>query len=304
MGSTFVRRCAAPLACIALSGTPWLFGCAELGEPRFEPTVGSLEIVETIPVDGATEVDPLGRIDVCLSAVADPRTVEDFSMTLHSASLTFDSQIELQLFGYRAPGSRTAPAEQPWCPGSVISLTPQTPLQPGLVYRARLHPDVRGWAGETLDTAQEGWKLDDQGVPVWTIEFRVAGDPGDDPPDVIPAEPGPTLAELFTTDGPFDPQRNACSCHRTPGELAHARLDLSSPDVAWSQLVHATSLGTTGFPRVTLRDPSTSALIHELVRDADGEPLHGVQTAMPPDQALAFEDLVRIAHWIDDGAQP
>jgi hypothetical protein len=288
----------AALGCAALS-------CAELGEPRFEPAAGSLEVVETIPADGATEVDPWARIDVCLSAVADPRAIDDFSMTLHSGNLTFDSQIELQLFGWRAPGSRTELAEQPWCPGSVISLTPQSPLEPGLVYRVRLHPDARGWAGESLDTAQEGWRLDDLGVPIWTIEFRVAGDPGDDPPDAIPAaDPGPTLAELFASEGPFDPQRNACSCHRTPGELAHERLDLSEPDVAWSQLVLATSQGSTGFPRVTLRDPSSSALLHELLRDADGEPLHGVQNAMPPDHPLAFADLVRIARWIDDGARP
>lgn len=283
-----------------------LLACAELGEPRFEPALGSLEIVETIPADGAVDVDPLARIDVCLSAAADPRVFDDFSMTLHSSNLTFDAQIELQLFGWRAPGSRVGLAEQPWCPGSVISLTPQSALQPGLVYRVRLQPVARGWAGERLDTTQEGWRADAQdaeGTPIWTIEFRVAGDPGDEPPDAIPEpDPGPTLAELFSPTGPFDPQRNACSCHRTPGELAHARLDLSDPEVAWAQLVLATQPGTTGFPRVTLRDASASALIHELLRDGDGEPLHGVQTAMPPDQPLAFADLVRIARWIDDGA--
>jgi hypothetical protein len=296
VGSTLLRLAPASLAAA--------LGCAELGEPRFEPASGSLEIVETIPAAGATQVDPLVRIDVCLSDTVDPRTVDDFSMTLHSANLAFDAQIELQLFGWRAAGDRTALAQQAWCPGSVISLTPVSPLQPGLTYRVRLRPTARGWDGEPLDTAQEGWRLDDAGVPVWTIEFRVAGDPGDDPPAAIPvAEPGPTLAELFGTDGPFDPERNACSCHRTPGELAHERLDLSDAEVAWSELVLGTRPGTTGFPRVTLRDPSASALLHELLRDQDGEPLQGVQTAMPPDHPLAFDDLVRIARWIDDGAR-
>lgn len=297
MRSTFLRLFVPGIGFAALA-------CAELGEPRFEPASGSLEIVETIPAGGATDVDPLARIDVCLSAAADPRVFDDFSMTLHSSNLTFDSQIELQLFGWRAPGSRAGLAEQPWCPGSVISLTPQSPLQPGLVYRVRLQPVARGWAGEVLDTTQEGWQLNAAGTLVWTIEFRVAGNPGDEPPAVIPAsDPGPTLVELFGANGPFDPQRNACSCHRTPGELAHERLDLSDPEVAWSQLVLETKKGSTGFQRVTLRDPSTSSLIHELLRDEDGEPLHGVQNAMPPDHPLAFVDLVRIARWIDDGAR-
>lgn len=296
MGSTSLRLFGLGISVAAL-------GCAELGEPRFEPSSGSLEIVETIPADGASEVDPLTRIDVCLSAAADPRVFDDFSMTLNSGNLAFDAQIELQLFGWRAPGSRSGVAEQPWCPGSVVSLTPASPLQPGLVYRVRLRPVARGWAGERLDTTQEGWWPDTEGTPIWTIEFRVAGDPGDEAPDAIPpAAPGPTLAELFEADGPFDPERNACSCHRTPGELAHERLDLSDPEVAWSALVLENEQGTTGFPRITLRDPSASALIHELLRDEDGEPLHGVQTAMPPDQPLAFADLVQIARWIDDGA--
>ncbi len=279
-------------------------GCAELGEPRFVSAVGSLEIVETIPADGATEVDPLVRIDVCLTHAADPRVFDDFSMTLHSANLVFDAQIELHLFGWRAPGSRTGLATQPWCPGSVISLTPESPLQPGLVYRVRLQPVARGWAGEPLDTTQAGWLADDAGTPIWTIEFRVAGDPGDDPPELTPLEPGPTLVELFATDGPFDPERAACSCHGMPGQLATERLNLSTPELAWSELVLATKLGSTGFPRVTPRDPSTSALIHELLRDGEGQPLHEVQTAMPPDQPLPFADLVRIAHWIDAGAEP
>ncbi|MFV8752367.1 hypothetical protein ACNOYE_17620 [Nannocystaceae bacterium ST9] len=280
-----------------------LLACAEPGEPRFEPAVGSLEIVETIPAEGASEVDPLARIDVCLSAAADPRVFDDFSMTLHSGGLTFDAQIELQLFGWRAPGSRSGVATQPWCPGSVVSLTPASPLQPGLVYRVRLRPVARGWAGEPLDTAQEGWLPDAEGTPIWTIEFRVAGDPGDEPPTAIPEpEPGPTLTELFGEGGPFDPERDACSCHREPGQLARARLDLSTPEVAWTGLVLSTEPGTTGFPRVSVRDPSSSALIHELLRDGEGEPLHEVQVAMPPDRPLAFAELVRIARWIDAGA--
>lgn len=296
MSSLYVR--------VLLVGSSWtVLACAELGEPRFESAEGSLEIVETIPANGAIEVDPLARVDVCLSAAADPRVFDDFALTLHSANLTFDAQIELQLFGWRTPGSRIGAAEQAWCPGSVISLTPAGPLQPGLVYRVRLQPVARGWAGERLDTTQEGWRVDDAGTPVWTIEFRVAGDPADEPPDAIPEpEPGPTLTELFATDGPFDPQRDLCSCHRTPGELAHARLDLSEPEGAWSELVLAGAPGSSGFPRVTPRDPSASALLHVLLRDDEGEPLHAVGAAMPPDRALAFMDVVRIAQWIDAGA--
>ncbi len=280
-----------------------LLGCAELGEPRFEPAAETLEIVETIPAQGATDVDPLARIDVCLSEAADPRTLDDFAMTLHSGNLVFDAQIELQLFGWRAPGSRNGLAAQAWCPGSVISLTPASPLEPGLVYRVRLHPSARGWAGEPLDTSQAGWLADAGGEPIWSIEFRVAGDPGDDSPEEIPPEPGPSLVKLFAEGGPFDPQRDLCSCHRLPDQLGFARLDLSSAALAWPELVLETQPGSTGFMRVTPGDPSQSSLIHVLMRDQAGEPLHEVREAMPPDQPLAFADLVALARWIDDGAR-
>lgn len=281
-----------------------LWGCAELGEPRFEPTVGTLEILASAPAAGASEVDPAARIDVCLSSFADPRVFDDFSATLHSSNLTFDAQIELQLLGWRAPGRRDALADAPWCPGSVVSLTPRSPLQPGLTYRMRLQPVARGWAGETLDTSTAGWGLDAQGVPIWTLEFRVAGQAGDEPPESIPTlPPGPTLTELFDEGGPFDPARDLCSCHRDVDDIAAERLDLSSPDTAWADLVLAESIGSTGFPLVAPAQPQSSALVQELLRD-EGEPLWQAQHPMPPDSALDFTDLVLLSHWIADGALP
>lgn len=296
------RRSACPttLGLIAAAG----LGCAELGEPRFEPVVGSIEFVESIPAAGATEVDPLVRIDLCLSEIADPRVFDDFTATLHSGNLTFDAQIELQLFGWRAPGERDAIADAPWCPGSIVSLTPRSPLQPGLTYRVRVEPVARGWAGELLDTTGAGWKIDDQGVAIWTLEFRVAGQAGDDPPATIPElAPGPTLTELFATGGPFDPARDLCSCHRGADPVASATLDLSSPTRAWDDLVLANTIGSTGFALVAIGEPSASALIHELLRDAEGEPLYRAQHAMPPDAALAFDDLVALTRWIAEGAR-
>lgn len=301
------RRVRGRLAGVALASFTGL-ACAQLDEPaRFESVVGVLQIVETIPATGSTEVDPLARIDVCLSAEVDARKLEAFDATLHSAELTFDAEVEVQLFGWRAPGSRTGLAQQRWCPGSVISLTPGGSLQPGLTYRIRLRPALLGWAGEELDTEQDGWipNPNAEDEPQWFVEFVVAGSPADEPPDQIPElEPGPTLTQLFEPGEVFDPDRGTCSCHQQVGELANERLDLSSPETAFAGLVLRTGLQGTDFPMITQRRPSESYLIQKLLRTADGERLHAVRgQAMPPDDPLPHADLAKLAHWIASGAQ-
>jgi hypothetical protein len=280
-------------------------GCGQLDDRhRFEPVVGALQITETIPASGAL-ADPLARIDVCLSAEVDPRALESFDATLHSGTLTFDTEVEVQLFSWLAPGSRSDLSVERWCPGSVISLTPGGALQPGLRYRARLRPALLGWAGESLDTEQDGWLTNAEGELLWFLEFRVAGSTTDAPPEDVPElAPGPTLTELFEPGEVFDPERGACFCHQGSDELASARLDLSDPQTAWTQLVLRTGLEATDFPMVTSRRPSESYLLHKLLRTSEGEPLHGLLgEAMPPDEPLPHADLVRIAHWIDSGAK-
>lgn len=280
-------------------------GCGQLDDrQRFEPVVGALQITETIPAAGA-QLDPLGRIDVCLSAEVDPRALETFDATLHSGPLTFDAEVDVALFSWLAPGSRTELSVERWCPGSVISLTPGGVLQPGLRYRVRLRPALLGWAGESLDTEQDGWLIDTEGELLWFLEFRVAGSTADDPPEDIPQlEPGPTLTQLFAPGEVFDPERGACSCHQGGDELASARLDLSDPQTAWTELVLRTGLEATDFPMVTARRPSESYVLHKLLRTSEGEPLHTLHgEPMPPDEPLPHADLVRIAHWIEGGAE-
>ena len=279
-------------------------GCGELRDnQRFEPAVGPLQISETIPAAGATDVDPLARIDVCLSAEVDPRALETFDATLLSGNLTFDAEVEVQLFSWLAPGSRTEVSTERWCPGSVISLTPSGAMQPGLAYRIRLRPALLGWAGETLDTT--GWLPDSAGDLRWFLEFQVAGSTSDPEPEDIPELPaGPTLTELFAPGEVFDPERGACSCHQDGSdELASARLDLSDPETAWSELVLRTDLEATDFPMVTARRPSESYLLHKLLRTHDGESLRSLRgESMPPEDPLPHADLVRIAYWIESGA--
>jgi hypothetical protein len=288
-------------------------GCGQLDDRhRFEPVVGALQIVETIPAAGA-QADPLARIDVCLSAEVDPRAFESFDATLHSGALTFDTDVEVQLFSWLAPGSRTGLSIERWCPGSVISLTPSSAMQPGLNYRIRLRPALLGWAGESLDTEQDGWLIQlieeaDGGEAselLWFLEFRIAGSPADAPPEELPElEPGPTLTELFAPGEVFDPERGACSCHQGGDELASARLDLSDPQTAWTEWVLRTGLEATDFPMITTRRPSESYLVHKLLRTSDGERLHALHgEPMPPDEPLPHADLVRIAHWIASGAE-
>lgn len=282
--------------------------CAEPdAQPRFDVQVDKLEIVETIPAAGAEAVDPLTRVDVCMSAEVDPRAVENFDSTLHSANLIFDAEQQVQLFSWRPPGGRTGLSTSRWCPGSVLSITPGSALQPGLTYRVQLRPALLGWAGEALDTEQEGWAPDEDGDPRLFFEFRIAGSPADDAPEEIPElEPGPTLTELFAEGEIFDPERAACGCHQASSddELARGRLDLADPDTAWSALVLRSGLEPTDFPMVTPGRPAESYLIQKLLRSADGEPLHAIHgVPMPPDAPLPHEDLARLAHWIHDGAR-
>jgi hypothetical protein len=297
------RRAAVGFAWACLIGS----SCGEPREhPRFEAEVGTLEIVETIPAPGSTDADPLTRIDLCLSAEVDPRALDDFDATLHSADLVFDTRQEVQLFSWRAPGSRSELATTRWCPGSVLSLTPASALQPGLTYRIQVLPALLGWAGESLDTTADGWSLTPEGELRWFHEFRIAGSPTDPAPEELPElGPGPTLTELFEPGEVFDPQRAACGCHQREDELARERLDLSDPETAWAELVLRTGLEATDFPMITPRRPGESYLMHKLLRSEGGDALHALRgEPMPPDDPLPHADLVRIAHWIADGALP
>ncbi|NVB42965.1 hypothetical protein G6O69_34405 [Pseudenhygromyxa sp. WMMC2535] len=297
---------------IAPAAGLFCLSCAELAEsPRFEADAAPLEIIETIPADGAVDVDPLTRIDICLSGELDPRVVNEFDATLHSATLTFDTQQEVQLFSWRAPGSRDLLASERWCPGSVLSLTPESPLRAGLTYRVRLRAlSGLGWSGGALDTTQDGWTLSEGGDLRLFIEFRVAGSVGDPLPEEIPALPdGPSIEALFETGRVFDPERAACGCHQggegENAELALARLDLSDPTLAWSGLVLREGSEPTGFAMVSPRMPSESYLIQKMVRDAEGDALRGIHgVAMPPEDPLPHADLVDLAHWIAAGIEP
>lgn len=287
---------------IALAGA----GCGDLGEhQRYVSDAGTIKIIETIPGPGSSDIDPATTIDLCLSAELDPRALHEFDATLHSAALNFDTQQEIQLFSWRAPGSRSELASERWCPGSVVSLTPSSPLQPGITYRVQLRPALIGWAGESLDTNQDGWALTQSGDLRWFYEFEIAGSPADQPPTELPSlAPGPTLTELFEPGEIFDPERAACGCHQREDELAYARLELSDPQTAWSALVLRTGFEPTDFPMITPRHPAESYLLQKLMRTHAGDPLHAVRgDPMPPDEPLPHADLVRVAHWIADGAR-
>lgn len=280
-------------------------GCGELGErQRYAAELAGLEIVETIPAPRSRDADPWTTVDLCFSAELDPRALADLDATLRSGELLFDTQQELQLFSWRAPGSRGSLASERWCPGSVLSITPASALQPGITYRVSLRPAPLGWAGEQLDTDLPGWVLSSADELRWFSEFTIAGDAADAAPTEPPEfAPGPSLTALFEPGEIFDPARAACGCHQRADELALARLDLRDPETAWSALVLRTGLEPTGFPMISPRRPAESYLIHKLLRTASGEPLHALRGApMPPDQALPHADLVRVAHWIADGA--
>jgi hypothetical protein len=287
---------------------------------RFPTRDDVLRILETVPVQGERDVDPAIRLELCLSAPVDPRSILDEDVYVSSGEVPYDVEVSLELIPWTGPGSAALDpgATAPWCPGSVLAMAPEIALEPGLLFRLRLRPFARGWDGEELDTTQEGW-VPESGTMRYYLEFTVAdaegtttasgstsgdtgagsGTGGDEEP------PPPTLTGLFAPGEVFDPARSTCSCHRDPDELAFSLLDLSDPVTAYAGLVLETRPRDTGFPMVSPRLPSESFLVHKLVRTEDGEPLRGVLgDAMPQDAPLPYADYVAIARWIEAGAMP
>lgn len=296
------RRAPAPLRPRAAAGIALaaLCACTRVSDTsRFEPISDRLEILETIPGPGGT-VPPEAQIDFCFSGALDPRALDDFDASLSSGQVTFDTQLDLQLFAWRPPGEATGAASEPWCPGSVVSVRAKRSLVPGVLHRVQLRPSAVGWAGEQLDVTTPGWVGD--GDPAFLLEFEVAVDEDDkgDAPD-----PAPTLTDLFAPGQVFAVDNPTCGCHREPGELAHELLDLSSPQDAFAGLVLPTRPRSTGFLMVSPRRPSESYLVQKLLRDQHGDALLGVRGGpMPPEGPLGHADKVAIVRWIEGGALP
>ncbi|TPV92676.1 MAG: hypothetical protein B7733_24415 [Myxococcales bacterium FL481] len=111
------------------------------------------------------------------------------------------------------------------------------------------------------------------------------------------------LHTLFAPGDVFEPQAGSCSCHAGQDPLATARLNLATPARAWASLTRSPP-ATTGFPLVAPRRPSSSHLLHVLLRQADGRALRGVLGhPMPPDEPLRYPEIVTIARWIAHGAR-
>lgn len=292
-----LRRLAAGIALAATAA------CTRVSDTsRFGPISERLEILETIPGPDATDVPPGAQIDFCFSGYLDPRALDDLDASLRSGAVTFDTQLDIQLFAWRAPGAAGGAASTAWCPGSVVSLRAKEPLVPGVLHRVRLAPSAVGWAGEALDVTSPGWVEGESG-PLYILQFYVGepdeGDKGDTP------EPAPTLTDLFAPGAVFAADNPACSCHRDPDHLAYARLDLSTPQDAFTGLVLPNDPQSTGFPMVAPRRPSESFLVQVLLRDGDGQALHGVRgDPMPPDAPLPHAEMVALVRWIEGGALP
>ncbi len=303
-----------------------LAACTRVSDTQRFPLVSErLTIVRTIPEPDAV-IAPDVQIDFCFSGYVDPRALGDFEVSLSSGRVEFDARLDLQLFAWRPPGAAEGTTDAAWCPGSVLSVRPRTPLRPGVRYRVRIQPAAVGWAGEQLDVTTPGWVQDEEG-PAYLVEFTVdpdaatdsdtdtdtgvdtdtdTGSDTDTDTDTGGEPPAPTLADLFAPGQVFATGNPACSCHRGSAEdpLAQARLDLSSPDTAFAGLVLASGLMSTGFPMVAPRRPAESYLVQVLLRDADGHALLGVLgEPMPPDEPLAYADMVALVRWIEGGAQ-
>jgi hypothetical protein len=316
---------------------PVLLGCLTFGAvvqactrvsdvDRFPVRDEVLRIEQTVPDQGGVEVEPELRIDFCMSAFVDPRTISPVDAVLTSGEVPVDVELTVELLPWTGPGGVPLGSDvtAPWCEGSVLAIAPEIELEPDLAYRVRLVPRVNGWDGEELDTEQEGWVPEGNSVRYY-LEFRVRPDTETETDSETEtetgsgsgaesgagsdsgAEPAPSpvaLAELFDQGGPFDPARGLCSCHRDPDDLAFELLDLTDPFTAYADLVLDTRERDTGFPMVSPRLPSESFLVQKILRQ-HGERLRGVLgDAMPPDEPLPYRDYVAIAQWIEAGALP
>ncbi len=298
---------------------------------RFPATEQQLEIVDTFPREGDSDVHPDAVLQICLSGYLNPRTIDVSTMRLASGEFApYDTHTTLELFSMHERGDLSKIATEPWCPGSVLTTRSMVKPSP-TVHRMWIVPSVVGWAGELLDTSTPGWSTpeDPEDDPVFIVEFLYAdleldddttdsgtGEPdtdtdtdtgagagtdtGETPDGAI--EPPPTLTDLFAPGAIFASDNPACSCHREPG-TARDLVDLRNPDRAYNDLVRNTTVRSTGFAMVSPRSPAESFLVHVLLRNPDGSGLDGLRgSPMPPDGEIAYADLVAIARWIDAGA--
>lgn len=311
-----------------------LTSCTEANSHRRFPLVeDTIRVHATVPERGAIGVAHDSSVDVCFSGLLDPRAIGNFDVVVSSGQNVFDTEQLVQLFAWRAPGRVDEFADRQWCPGSVLSIQNRETWAASILHRVTLRPSAVGWAGEGLDTTTAGWTENADGEPRFAVEFTIADDepqsePGSDLTSTSgsstsdtstndggdtnatgTAEPDPTddaitLQDLFEPGQVFDPNAEHCSCHVRDDPLALARLDLSTPQRAWSDLVLETHPASTGFPLVSPRRPSSSHLVHVLLRDDDGTAIRGVLGApMPPAASLPYPHLVSIARWIADGAR-
>ncbi|MEM7151935.1 MAG: hypothetical protein AAF799_03790 [Myxococcota bacterium] len=290
----------------------WGAACTRVSDrSRFEAVSDELEILASAPRPGALGVDPEVRVDLCLSGRIDPRSVTEIDATITSGSSVTDTELSVQLLPWLEPGTDLPPEDTstPWCNGSVLSIAPKITLAAGAQYRLRLRPSPVGWEGETLSTEGPLWTTADDGSdPRYILEFTIDSDPFTEPPlpgeEEDPPTPALTLTNLFAPGGPFDPERALCSCHLDSESLAFERLDLTDPTVAYADLLGSAELRDTGFPMVAPRDPSQSFLLQKLMHEDDDALLGVLGDPMPPDDPLAYLDLLRIVQWISDGAEP
>lgn len=281
-------------------------GCTRVSDTqRFEANAETVEITATVPEAGGPAFPDMS-VRLCWSGLIDPQSLTDVDAVVGSGSLLTDARLGFELRPWTSvDGEHLAgDASEPWCDGSVVTVTPKEPLTAGVRYRMRLADAAVGWQGESPNLDTPGWdSAEGSDTFNFFLEFDVVPSnrppgPPEDPPETL------TLASLFENGAVFDPQRAMCSCHRDPDDDANLRLDLSSPDAAFEDLLFDSRLRDTGYPMVTPRRPSESFLLHKVLRE-DGEALPGVfGNAMPPgDNALPYGDYVMLARWIEDGAE-
>ena len=258
-----------------LGAATWLttHGCGTPSDltPGFERR--EITVVDTVPNRDATGVSAASSIDLCFSAHLSPSAFTGFEVLLTSGGSAFDTEVEISLFPYREAGSRAELASTRWCEGSVLMVRPVGPLAPGAKYQLRIVAGTYGWNDEEFESGPEGWTIEPNGRLVYTLPFTVDSTPVPDEPLPTPAEI--TLTDLFDPNGIFDVSTPYCSCHRESGTLAAQRLNLSTPNVAFQDLVGDTSPRSTGFPMVSPGAPAASYLVQKLTDAGGGAPLHG-----------------------------
>src|SRR5688572_19400543 len=85
-------------------------GCTRVSDlDRFPARDEILRIEQTVPVQGADDVEADARIDICMSAIVDPRSISPVDAVLTSGEVPVDVELSLELLPWTGSSGAAVP---------------------------------------------------------------------------------------------------------------------------------------------------------------------------------------------------